>query len=197
MLTPFRGRSCPASLDLSRRHAIVALGGLACMPPLRALAATAGFAPVALPAATHHLPMLAGPERALRPAPEGVTIIHFMATWCASCQQELASLSALHAALAGRPLTLLAVDSGEPEMRVRRFFEKNPVPFPVLLDEARAAMKAWDVITFPTTFLIAPGAAGALKLEGEADWADPAIRSRIAALFQPSGAGSAVSSKQQ
>lgn len=184
MAIPLRGRSCPAIPPLTRRGVLAAISALALPAPLARAASSPDFVPVAVPAAPQPLPVLVGASTAAQPVAGQVTLIHFFATWCASCQAELAALAGLHAAMAGRPFTLLAVDSGEPEARVRRYFEHHPMPFPVLLDESRAAMKAWDVITFPTSFLVAPGAAEALKLEGEANWADAALKTRIASLFK-------------
>ncbi|MCJ8143344.1 TlpA family protein disulfide reductase [Ancylobacter sp. A5.8] len=87
-----------------------------------------------------------------------VVLVHFFATWCEPCREEMAGLSRLSERFSKRPsapaVAILAVDVGEVEIRVRRFFEKQPVPFPVLLDAERAAMKAWQVGVFPTTFLL-------------------------------------------
>jgi thiol-disulfide isomerase/thioredoxin len=112
-----------------------------------------------------------------------VTLVHFFATWCAPCKEELASLETLAGTLAGRPFVVLAVDVGEPPVRVRRFFTQNPVRFPVLLDEERKAMKAWRVETFPTSFLIGPDGKTGFKLEGDTVWTAPEVLRRIEGML--------------
>lgn len=115
--------------------------------------------------------------------PGQVTLVHFFATWCASCKEELASLDTLAGRLAGQPFSIVAVDVGEPPLRVRRFFKQFPVRFPVLLDEAREVMKAWQVESFPTSFLINPDGKTGFKLEGDAAWNAPEMMRRIEAMM--------------
>ena len=115
--------------------------------------------------------------------PGQVTLVHFFATWCASCKAELASLDSLASTLVGRPFSIIAVDVGEPPLRVRRYFEKSPVRFPVLIDEAREAMKARQVESFPTSYLINPDGKTGFKLEGDAAWTTPETMRRIEAMM--------------
>lgn len=68
-------------------------------------------------------------------------IVHFFATWCAPCIEEIAALDALATRL-GAGVTILAVDVGEVDARVRNFFRQRPMRFPILLDRDRAAMSA-------------------------------------------------------
>lgn len=113
-----------------------------------------------------------------------ITIVHFFATWCEPCVEEMASLQALHIG-AGKAVTILAVDVGEVDARVRRFFSGHPVGFPVLLDRDRAAMKAWGVEGLPTSFVLAPGLRPALKADEPVDWAADGVLSRLLALSPP------------
>ncbi|MCK0206599.1 TlpA family protein disulfide reductase [Starkeya koreensis] len=133
----------------------------------------------------HELRTLAGERQTLAALHGRPVLVHFFATWCEPCREELAGLSRLAARRKDRPLALLAVDVGEVELRVRRFFDANSVPFPVLLDEDRAAMKAWKVVALPSSFVL--DAAGTLRLyaSGPVDWDDPAADRLIDALSDP------------
>ena len=110
-------------------------------------------------------------------------LVHFFATWCEPCRAEIAGLHRLSERLAGTSLAVLAVDVGEPPTRIRRFFANEfadrPPPFPILVDEDRAAMKAWNVAFLPTTYLLGADHTVRLAAAGPVDWDD---RNAVAAL---------------
>jgi len=135
------------------------------------------------PAVVSELPSLAGAPAPVAGSQGRVTLVHFFATWCAPCKDELASLDRLARAMDGRSLAIVAVDAGEPAVRVRRFFEAMPVTFPILLDEDRAAMKAWDVLTFPTTYVVGPDGRTGWKVEGDVAWDEPSVVGRLESLL--------------
>lgn len=109
-------------------------------------------------------------------------IVHFFATWCAPCIEEMASLNALAATAKGSP-AILAVNVGEVDARVRNFFRDRPVAFPILLDRDRITMKAWTVEGLPTSFVLDRDLKPALKSEAPLDWQSPTVTAALAALF--------------
>lgn len=110
-------------------------------------------------------------------------LVHFFATWCEPCVPELASLQRLARASRDEPLAIVAIDVGEVDLRVRAFFDKRPVDFPVLLDRNRSVAKAWNVTSLPTTFVLDAALQPRLFVEGDLDWSRPDIVSAIAALY--------------
>jgi thiol-disulfide isomerase/thioredoxin len=108
-----------------------------------------------------------------------VVLVHFFATWCEPCREELSSLSRLVRRQPGERLSILAVNVGEVPARVQRFLEATPVAFPVLLDADRAVTKAWGVSVLPTTFVLDRGRVARLFVEGDLDWLRPDV---VAAL---------------
>lgn len=108
-------------------------------------------------------------------------IVHFFATWCAPCIEEMASLNALAVEGEAAP-AILAVNVGEVDARVRSFFRQRPVAFPVLLDRDRSAMRAWEVEALPTSFVLDRDLKPALKTEEPLDWTSPAVAAALAAL---------------
>jgi thiol-disulfide isomerase/thioredoxin len=122
------------------------------MSPLRAAAAdlqrwSAGAQP------TFSLPNTTGANVALEAGRDHVVLVHFFATWCEPCREELPALNRL-AARAGGNVKVLAIAVADADQRVQRFFEATPVDFPILLDRDRAVAKAWNVATLPTTFVL-------------------------------------------
>jgi len=110
-------------------------------------------------------------------------LVHFFATWCEPCVPELASLQRLAHAARDEPLAIVAIDVGEVDLRVRAFFDKRPVDFPVLLDRDRSVAKAWNITSLPTTFVLDATLQPRLFVEGDLDWSRPDIVSAIAALY--------------
>lgn len=97
---------------------------------------------------------LTGTEVSLATHRGRVVFVHFFATWCEPCREELPALQRLVERSTGQPVTVLAISVGEVEDRVRRFTEKIPINFPILLDRDRAIAKAWKVDSLPTTFIL-------------------------------------------
>lgn len=113
-----------------------------------------------------------------------VVLVNFWASWCPPCVHELPSLQRLQERLANRPFTILAVNMGERDQEVRAFLRQTAqVDFPILLDRAAAALKAWKVFVFPTSFVIGRDGRIHYALAGELDWEDPDVVGRIAALL--------------
>lgn len=134
------------------------------------------------------LDALDGPRTDLAGFRGQVVLVHFFATWCEPCIEETAALNRLVDRMAGRPLSVLAVDVGEIDARVRTFLRENPAKFTVLMDRDRAAMKAWGVEGLPTTFLLDRNLAVRLAARGDVDWDRPDVNAALEDLIQsPNG----------
>ncbi len=108
---------------------------------------TAGAQPI------YSLPNMTGANVALKTARGHVVLVHFFASWCEPCREELPALNRL-AARANGNVKVLAIAVADADQRVQRFFATTPVDFPILLDRDRAVAKAWNVATLPTTFVL-------------------------------------------
>jgi peroxiredoxin len=113
-----------------------------------------------------------------------IVLVHFFATWCEPCRDELPALRRLVERARGTPVTVLAISVGEVDARVARFMDAIPVNFPVLLDRDRAVAKAWDVYALPTTYVLDETLTPKLVVNGEFGWdtlALDSLREMIAA----------------
>jgi len=97
-------------------------------------------------------------------------ILHFFATWCGPCREEMESLRRFVSRTNSDDLTVLAVSVGEPDDRVRRFFDTMPVNFTVLLDRDMAVARAWRIAMLPTTYVLNTELKPTLFLRGEQQW---------------------------
>jgi thiol-disulfide isomerase/thioredoxin len=99
-----------------------------------------------------------------------VVIVHFFATWCEPCREELPALQRLATRSAEQPVTVIAISVGEVELRVRRFFQSTPVDFPILLDQDQAVTKAWNISELPSTVILDSDLRPRLAVEGDFAW---------------------------
>lgn len=101
-----------------------------------------------------------------------LVIVHFFATWCEPCRDELSSLERLSAIYPARSLRILAIDVGEPGDRVRRFLERNAITvrYPILIDLDKQAMRAWQVEILPTSYVLDSSLCPLWKAAGALTW---------------------------
>jgi len=115
-----------------------------------------------------------------------VVMVHFWATWCPPCVEELPTLSKLYQNLAGKDFEMLAVsvDEGGAEA-VTPFMHRNGLNVPVLLDPDRSISAQYGTFKFPETYILDREGIVRYKVIGPRDWRDPAaldlIKSIIAA----------------
>ena len=123
-----------------------------------------------------------GEEHDLQDYRGKVVLLNFWATWCPPCVEEIPSLGRLQQAFSKDDMVVLSVDIGESKKEVQAFLQQVPADFPVLLNPDGSTVKQWNIIAFPTTFVI--GRDGIIKLAyfGGLEWDSPNVVSQIQQL---------------
>jgi thiol-disulfide isomerase/thioredoxin len=114
-----------------------------------------------------------------------VVLLHFFATWCEPCVAEMTSLQQLSHMTRDKPLAIVAINVAEVDLRVRAFFDRHPVDFPVLLDRDRVVSRSWGISSLPSTIVLDAGLQPRLVVEGDLDWSRPDVVATIKALYPP------------
>ncbi len=86
--------------------------------------------------------------------PKGLLLVFLRGFWCAMCVQQLQLLRQHHARFAALGINIVVVMTDE-RARVAGALFSNPAPFPVLVDEGRAAIALYGVRN-PLTLLPFP-----------------------------------------
>ncbi len=84
-----------------------------------------------------------------------LVLLHFWATWCPTCREEMTILD--EAARAHpRTLVILGVNLGEKRSKVATYVNESGITFPILLDARGKVAAAYGVLSLPITLVIAP-----------------------------------------
>lgn len=110
-----------------------------------------------------------------------VVLINFWASWCEPCRAEMPSLGQLARRREVDGLAVVAVNFKESALTVRRFLERTPLAFPIMLDRDGTAARDWQVRIFPSTMLIDRNGRARGVVLGEMDWESDAA----GALLRP------------
>ena len=83
-----------------------------------------------------------------------VSVINFWATWCHPCREEIPSLNRLRQLMHGKPFQLISINYAESAATIKSFLKQFKVDYPVLLDDNGETSAKWNVIAYPSTFVI-------------------------------------------
>lgn len=83
-------------------------------------------------------------------------LIHFWATWCPPCREEMPDMQRIYEEYEGQ-VTVLGVNLTKAEANmedVRAFTLDFGLSFPILLDPVGRALNAYRIAVYPTTFAV-------------------------------------------
>lgn len=113
-----------------------------------------------------------------------VTLINFWATWCPPCIEEIPSLNRLRNKLSGKEFQLISINYAEDKRAIIEFMDKVDVEFPVLLDYNGETASRWNVISYPSTFVIDKNGEIAYGVNAAIEWDSPDVIRQIETLMK-------------
>jgi peroxiredoxin len=127
---------------------------------------------------------LDGNPRSLSSYKGKVVLLHFWATWCPPCRDEIPELNELNKKMSDRAFAIYAVSTDDAAVDVKDFMKKNPVKFSVVMDfHGAATKKFYKVFMMPTSFLIDRNGTIVDIFYGGQEWTEPAMIKKIEALL--------------
>jgi thiol-disulfide isomerase/thioredoxin len=112
-----------------------------------------------------------------------VVLLHFWASWCESCVDELPQLDALAARGPAAGLVLLSVNYRDSAATLASFTAAHPAAYPILRDRTGETFKRWGGIVMPLTILIDRGGQARWRMNGPLAGAGPAFDTALTQLL--------------
>ena len=103
---------------------------------------------------------------------KGYRLVHFWATWCAPCRQELAGLEYFSRRYKGK-VQILALSVDDNWSEVEKFFAGQWPSFKVLWDKDRAVAERYGTHQYPETYLVDAQGKLLAKFIGARPWDSP------------------------
>lgn len=177
--------------------AVLVAGGLAYVakdalrpPAVRAPKLAAPAARKTLPAGPLPVRARDGTTRDLAAKTGRGLILHFWATWCAPCREEMPTLVKFVKDTKGDPnVEFIAVSVDDDWPVADRWLEAGGITgLPLALDAKGPTSRLLGATGYPETFFVTPSGEILRHIVGPADWNDPALREFAAEFSRAAGA---------
>ena len=113
-----------------------------------------------------------------------IFIVHFWATWCPPCVEEIPALSRFWDKYRTREdVELYAVSVDKDWKTIDDFMAKNPSTIPLFHDPGAATAKRFGTTQYPETYIINDKGRVLFRVQGAVDWSDADVRARIEQLI--------------
>ena len=113
-----------------------------------------------------------------------IFIIHFWATWCPPCVEEIPALSRFWDKYRARQdIGLYAISVDKDWKTIDTFMQKNPSAIPLFLDPGAATARRFGTTQYPETYVVNDKGRVLFRVQGAVNWSDPEFRSRIDQLL--------------
>jgi len=114
-----------------------------------------------------------------------VVMVHFWATWCPPCVEEMPTLEQLYRLSGSTDFEILAVSVDEGGAgAVAEFMQRNGLSLLALLDPGRSVAGLYGTFKFPETYIVDRRGVVKYKVIGPRDWTAPANLNVIRGLIE-------------
>ncbi|WP_127592324.1 redoxin domain-containing protein [Paenibacillus lautus] len=99
-------------------------------------------------------------------------LLNFWASWCPPCKVEMPYMQDFYDKYQDENVIILAVNMTHLEnsmSEVQSFVEKNGLTFPVLYDQNGTSTRQYEVVAYPTTYVISPDGIISERFQGAID----------------------------
>ncbi len=191
--------------DSSERTKLVLLGGAAVVCAVAVFLAKDALKPPAvspgapapaaakkmLPAGPLPVSLPGGGTRDLAQRTGKGLILHFWATWCAPCREEMPDLVKFVKETKGDPnVEFLAVSADDDWDIAQRWLRERGIDdLPLALDARGPTSRLLGATGYPETFFVAPSGEIVRHEIGAANWSSPKFRAFAAEFSKAAGAG--------
>ncbi len=83
-----------------------------------------------------------------------VVLLHFWASWCTSCIDEMRDNQSLYVDYESRGVTLCSVSIGDTKAAIEAYLKNVKVSYPVLIDERGVSKRLYSISGVPTTYVL-------------------------------------------
>jgi peroxiredoxin len=113
-----------------------------------------------------------------------LVIVHFWATWCPPCVEEVPALSRFWEGYRGRDDIELYVISVDKDWKtIDQFNAKHPNTLPLYIDAEASTAKRFGTTQYPETYIVNRSGRVLERVAGAVSWDDPEVRKRIEQLL--------------
>jgi len=82
--------------------------------------------------------------------------LNFWGTWCKPCAKEMPAMDRQYEVFKDQGVQILAVNIAQSNFEVERFADQYGLDFPIVIDNTKSLMEAYNIDPLPTTLLINP-----------------------------------------
>jgi len=113
-----------------------------------------------------------------------LVIVHFWATWCPPCVEEIPALSRFWEKYGKRDdLVLYAISVDKDWKTIDSFASKNPNRLPMYRDPEAKTATRFGTTQYPETYITNKNGRVLHRVQGAVSWDDPEVRRRIEQLL--------------
>jgi thiol-disulfide isomerase/thioredoxin len=111
-------------------------------------------------------------------------IVHFWATWCPPCVEEIPALSKFWDQYRDRSdVKLYAISVNKDWKTIDEFLSKNPNHLPIYQDPTASTAARFGTTQYPETYIVNRAGRVLYRIQGGVEWANAEIKQRIDQLL--------------